>query len=262
MKNTITGRAPLLACALMGVASFCPQALRMAPAQTPTVTTPLPADARFAREINAFQERDQKQMPPANAVLFVGSSSVRLWDTLTQDFAELPVVSRGFGGSDIEDSIRYADRIVIPYKPKMIVLFAGTNDIGLSRKSPQRVVKDFQEFATKIHQALPDTRVAFLSISPTLSRWKYESEILETNYLIQRWIFETNSPKRKLTFIDTHAQLLTPDGQPRADLLQTDGLHFNARGYRELTALIKPRILALAGLDGVARLEAPAREAK
>jgi lysophospholipase L1-like esterase len=215
---------------------------------------PLPAKAPFASEINAFQAADQKQMPPSGAVLFIGSSSVRFWTTLAQDFLEIPVINRGFGGSFIQDSTAYADRIAIPYKPKMIVLFAGTNDLDYGHKSPEQVLQDYKDFVVKIHAALPDTRIVFISISPTVARWKNEANILETNHLIQEFTFQTNSPTEKLDFIDTHSQLLTPDGQPQPRLLRADGLHFNSDGYHVFTAIVKPRILALADLSGVTRL--------
>ena len=223
----------------------------------PITTVPLPANAPAAAEINAFQEADRRQMPPTGAVLFMGSSSIRLWTTLAQDFPEIPVINRGFGGSFIQDSTRYADRIAIPYKPKMIVLFAGTNDLAYGNKKPPQVLQDYKDFVAKIHAALPDTRIVYLSISPTVARWNLEAEILEANHLIEMFTFETNSKTEKLNFINSHAQLLTADGQPQPRLLRADGLHFNTEGYKVFTSIVKPRILALAAIDGVKRLDAP-----
>ena len=130
----------------------------------------LPAGANAAPEINAFQDVDKKQMPPTGAVLFMGSSSIRLWDTLASDFAEIPVINRGFGGSLIQGSTLYADRIAIPYKPKMLVLCAGTNDLAYGNKDPQQVLQDYKNFVAKIHAALPDTRIVYLAINPTVAR--------------------------------------------------------------------------------------------
>ncbi len=218
---------------------------------------PLPDNTPAAKEINAFGEADKKQMPPTGAVLFMGSSSIRIWDTLAKDFAEIPVINRGFGGSFIRESTLYADRIAAPYKPKIIVLAAGTNDLAYGNEKPQQVFQHFQEFVAKIHAALPDTRIVYISINPTVARWKQESDILETNYLIERWIHENNSPTQKLNFINSHAQILTADGQPQPQLLQGDGLHFNAQGYKVWASILKPRIMALATIDGVQRLDAP-----
>ncbi|RYX86657.1 hypothetical protein EON83_00310 [bacterium] len=219
-------------------------------------TEPVPADAPGYKEINAFWEADKKQMPPTGAVLFMGSSSIRMWDTLAKDFSEIPVINRGFGGSIIEESTRYLDRIAIPYKPKMIVLAAGTNDLAYGGKNPQSVLQEFKDFAAKIHASLPDTRIIYISINPTVSRWNQEGAILETNYLIERFIFE-NSKTQKLNFINSHAQILTADGQPQLNLLRDDKLHFNTEGYKVWTSIVKPRVMALATIDGVQRLDTP-----
>lgn len=243
---------------LLGMLSFGPGGLAPARAQTGVDgIQPLPKTADAASEINAFLTADQKQLPPPGAVLFMGSSSIRLWSTLAQDFSEIPVINRGFGGSLIFESTLYADRIAAPYKPKLIVMFAGTNDLAYGNKNPQQVFEEFKDFAAKIHTLLPDTRIAYISISPTKARWKQEGEVLESNYLIERWILETNSPTQKLNYLDAHGTLLTPDGQPPVNLERADGLHFNADGYKVWTALLKPRILALADLEGVQRLKAP-----
>jgi lysophospholipase L1-like esterase len=239
-----------------------PQA-QAGPQTTPTTyppTEPLPANAPSASEINAFWEADKKQMPPSGAVLFMGSSSIRMWDTLAKDFPEIPVINRGFGGSQIFESALYADRIAFPYKPKIIILCAGTNDLAYGNKNPQQVLQEFKDFVAKIHAGLPDTRIVYISINPTVARWNQEADILETNHLIEKWIFENNSPTQKLNFINSHAQVLTADGNPQPKLLRDDGLHFNAEGYKLWTSILKPRILALAALDGVTRLDAQATQ--
>lgn len=197
-------------------------------------------------------------MPPPGAVLFMGSSSIRLWDTLAQDFPEIPVINRGFGGSFIQDSTQYLDRIAVPYRPKMIVLYAGTNDLAYGNKKPPQVFQDFKDFVAKVHAKLPDTRIVYISINPSVARWKQEADILETNHLIEEWILQNNSKTLKLNFINSHAALLTADGQPQPDLLRADGLHFNAQGYQMWKSIVKPRVLALAALEGVTRLAAPA----
>ena len=227
----------------------------VAPIRFPT--EPVAANANAAQEINAFWEADKKQMPPMGAVLFMGSSSIRMWDTLAKDFSEIPVINRGFGGSLIQESTQYADRIALPYKPKIIVLAAGTNDLAYGNKKPPQVLQDFKNFEAKIHAALPDTRIIYISINPTVQRWNQEADILETNHLIEKWIFQNGSKTRKMNFIDSHSPILTPDGQPQPKLLQEDGLHFNAEGYKMWKSILKPRIIALAAMDGVASLDEP-----
>ena len=218
---------------------------------------PLPAGADAAAEMNAFLKADLKKLPPTGAVLFMGSSSIRLWDTLAQDFPEIPVINRGFGGSLIADNTLYINRIAVPYKPRIIVLYAGTNDLAYGNKNPQQVFQDFKDFATKIHAALPDTRIVYISINPSVARWKQEAEVLEANHLIEEFILETNSPAEKLDFINSHSLLLTADGQPQPSLLRADGLHLNTAGYKVWASIVKPRILALAAMDGVECLDAP-----
>lgn len=218
-------------------------------------TEPVPANAGYAKEINEFWEADKKQMPPTGAVLFMGSSSIKLWDSLAKDFPEIPVINRGFGGSLIQDSTHYADRIAAPYKPKIIVMAAGTNDLAYGGKKSQDVLQEFKDFVAKIHTILPDTRIVYVSINPTVSRWNQEGEILESNHLIEKFIFENNSPTQKLNFINSHADILTADGQPQPQLLRDDKLHFNAEGYKVWLSILKPRILALAAMDGVQRLD-------
>ena len=216
---------------------------------------PLPENAPAAGEINAFLKADKEKMPPRDAVLFAGSSTIRLWASVAKDIPEIPVINRGFGGSQLFENTLYADRIAIPYHPKIIVLFAGTNDLAYGNRSPQQVFEDFQAYVAKIHASLPDTRIVYLSISPTVQRWNNEGKVLETNYLIQKWITANDAPTNKLTYLGTHDQLLGADGKPQPRLLREDGLHLNVEGYKFYTSIVKPRVLALAALDGVPRLD-------
>lgn len=250
LASTLIANALLMGAATLGL-GWC-SAVWAQPAASTII--PVPANEPAALEINAFQKADRKQMPPSGAVLFLGSSSIRMWDTLAQDFPDIPVFNRGFGGSLIQDSTRYADRIVIPYKPKMIVFCAGTNDLAYGGKKPGQVLQDYKDFVAKIHGALPDTRIVYISINPTVARWNQEADILETNHLIEEFTFETNSKTQKLNFINSHAQILTADGKPQPNLLRADGLHFNAQGYKVWTALVQPRVMALAAMDGIKRL--------
>ncbi|MCW3058960.1 MAG: hypothetical protein JWQ02_781 [Capsulimonas sp.] len=166
--------------------------------------TPIPAKSPGASEINEFLKSDQKQMPPTGAVLFMGSSTIKIWDTMARDFSEIPVINRGFGGSLIQESTLYVDRIAVPYKPKIIVLCAGANDLAYGNKSAQQVFQDYKDFVAKVHAALPDTRIVYLSINPTVARWKLEPQILDANHLIEEFAIENNSKDEKLNFINAH----------------------------------------------------------
>ncbi|RYD50427.1 MAG: hypothetical protein EOP60_11710 [Sphingomonadales bacterium] len=192
-------------------------------AQFAAAQTPPP---RFATEIVAFETADAKAMPAKGGVLFLGSSSIRMWRTLAEDFPGTAVLNRGFGGSEIGDSVRYADRIAIPYAPKTIVFYAGDNDIQAG-KTPAQVLTAFKALTAKVHAALPDTRILFVSIKPSIARWGKAAEFREANRLVRGF---TESDKR-LGYIDVFDAMLGADGMPRPELYLGDGLHMTAAGY-------------------------------
>jgi lysophospholipase L1-like esterase len=196
-----------------------------------------PAPAPFENEIRAFEEADAKSPPPQGAVLFVGSSSIRLWKTLEADFPGTTVVNRGFGGSQVEHSLRYADRIIVPHRPKLIVFYAGDNDLA-SGKSPQRVLADFKALTEKVRSSLPQTRILYVSIRPSVARWHLQGRQWLTNRLVKE--FADADPA--VEFVDVWPTLLGPDGSPRADYLVADKLHLNEAGYRAWTAVIRPAV--------------------
>jgi len=193
--------------------------------------------APFENEIRAFEQADAKSPPPKDAVLFLGSSSIRLWKTLEQDMPGVKVINRGFGGSQVADSVRYADRIVLPYRPKLIVFYAGDNDIA-SGKSPQRVLSDFKQFVGKVHAALPNTHILFVSLRPSVARWHLWGRQWLTNELMRQ--FADADPT--VDYVDVVPALLGEGARPRADYLVADMLHLNPDGYRAWTAIIRPAV--------------------
>ena len=192
-------------------------------AQTPPDST---KPAPFESEIKAFEAADLKNPPPKNGILFIGSSSIRFWATLSQDFPNLPVYHRGFGGSQISDSIHFAPRIVLPYAPRQIVFYAGGNDINAD-KSPERVFSDFTNFVGIVRAALPETRISYISIAPNPARWKQVEKVKAANRLIAD--FAAQNPR--LDFIDVFSKMLGADGQPLPDIYRDDKLHMNPKGY-------------------------------
>lgn len=189
----------------------------------------------FENEIIAFEKADQAHFPPTNAVLFVGSSSIRKWRTLAHDFPGIKVINRGFGGSQLSDSVYYFDRIVSPYKPALIVLYAGSNDLHTG-KTPERVVADFEAFADKVSKDLPNARLDFISINASPSRWKDLPKVKEANDRIAAII----SKKKNWQYIDTFTPMLDARGQSRPELYLTDRLHPNAKGYAIWRSVIAP----------------------
>jgi lysophospholipase L1-like esterase len=194
-----------------------------------------PPGQRWEKEIEAFEAADKITPPPQDAILFVGSSSIRLWKTLAKDFPSHQIINRGFGGSQIADATRYADRIIIPCKPRLIVVGAGGNDLHAG-KTPEQVADDFKAFVEKIRAALPDTRIAFYAISPAPVRAAEMEKQRRANKLIKDYIAFGNN----LDYINIFDAFLGPDGQPREDLFVADRLHPNADGYKirvEITRL-------------------------
>lgn len=160
-------------------------------------------------------------------MLFLGSSSIRLWADLEKQFGELPiVVKRGFGGSRLADSARYADRLVLPYKPRLIIVYAGDNDLA-EGATPQEVLASMQELVTNVRAELPATRLAYVSIKPSPLRLALLPNIQETNRLIREYTSKTPN----LDYIDVFSKMLDSTGLPRADLYLADQLHLNAEGY-------------------------------
>ncbi len=203
------------------------------------ITTPLTAQeadpaARWESTIQKFEAADQQEMPAAHGVLFVGSSSIRMWDT-DKWFPDDAVINRGFGGSQISDVLAFADRIVLKYKPRVIVFYAGDNDIAAG-KSPERVAADFRQFAELIENQLPGTHILYLPIKPSLARWKLWPTMAEANRLIRRFL-ET---RYHWQYLDTDTVILNQQGQPRDDVFAGDGLHLNDAGYELWTNLVKP----------------------
>ena len=142
----------------------------------------------WEKTIQRFENYDQLHPPEENSILFIGSSSFTFWSTLKHDMAPLRVINRGFGGSHMRDMVRYLDRIVLPYKPRAVVLFAGTNDIVEENPDlAEQVYNGYQEFVTRVRKALPEVFIYFVAITPTPTRWKYRSIAAEANRLIQEY---------------------------------------------------------------------------
>lgn len=209
--------------------------LSLAPAQAQTNSGP----ARWEREIAAFEAADKTNPPPQGAILFVGSSSIRLWKTLAQDFPEHRVLNRGFGGSQIADSVHFADRIVFPYAPRLIVMYAGGNDLNAG-KSPERVFADFQAFVARVRARLPAVRIAYISSAPNPARWAQVDRVRALNRAIEDFC----RAGKNLAFIDVFPHMLGEDGQPRPEIFSDDRLHMNAQGYALWTGIVRPFLAA------------------
>ena len=197
-----------------------------------------PSDSRrWENEIKAFEKADKSTPPPSSAVLFIGSSTIRMWKTLAADFSEQKVINRGFGGCQIEDCTYFVDRIVAPYSPRLVIIRAGGNDINAG-KSPERVFEDFKAFVAAVRGKLPKVRIAYMTINATPSRWAKVEYEKKANRLIQEYI--EAHPALDLQYIDTFDATMGPDGRPREELFLKDRLHFNADGYKILADRVRP----------------------
>jgi len=198
----------------------------------------LPARAQsdqWEAEIQAFEAEAEADLPPDGAVLFVGSSSIRMWTTLADDFPSVPVINRGFGGSEIADAIRFTHRIVLPYEPRMVLLYAGDNDIA-NGKSASEVLADVQRFVDLVHESLPETRIAFIAIKPSIARWKLVDEMEKANNLVREYAAAND----RVEYIDIFTPMLGEDGWPRQELFMEDGLHLNDEGYALWKDIVAP----------------------
>jgi lysophospholipase L1-like esterase len=197
--------------------------------------------AFFEDEIAAFEAADQEQPPPERPIVFVGSSSIRLWSTLAEDMAPLPVLNRGFGGSQLSHSVQFAERAVIRYQPRAVVLYAGDNDLDArSGKTASGVAADFRAFVAKVHGAVPDARIYYLAIKPSRMRWARWPEMARANAEIAA--FCAGDPR--LAFLDVAAPMLATGEPPARALFVFDGLHLSTEGYALWTSVVKPRLLA------------------
>lgn len=184
-----------------------------------------------------FESSDRKNFPPRDVIVFTGSSSITFWDSLVQDMAPLPVINRGFGGSKIAQVAQYADRIVIPYHPRAVVLFAGTNDIaGAKPKTAQKVFDGYLAFVKNVQVALPAVPIYYISITPAPSRSKLWHIAREANQCIEAY----TKTDARLRYIDLTDAILKPDGTPNPELFRMDKLHPNKKGYAKWTGVIKP----------------------
>ncbi len=188
----------------------------------------------WEKAIRAFEEKDRQEQPPQGAILFVGSSTIAMWD-LKKCFPELQTINRGFGGSHFSDVAHYADRVIRPYHPMTIVLYAGDNDIA-SGKSPERVFADFEAVMNSIHRAFRDVRVLVLSIKPSIARWDKYEKMQQVNRLMSN-LAERNP---QLEYVELGPTLLDANGKPRPDLFLKDGLHMNPEGYRLWSDMLEP----------------------
>lgn len=199
------------------------------------VAPALPVAIPFEKDVLALEAALKKGTPSGGGVLFYGSSSIRLWKGMKEDFPGMNVVNHGFGGSTAPDALRYFDRLVVPVKPATIIFYEGDNDLKKGR-TPEQFLGDCQQFAKLVQSKLPTTRIIYLSVKPSPSRVDLFATQRKVNTMLEGWIKQTKDPR--ITFVNTVPAMLDAKGQPRAELFGPDKLHMNREGYKIWARLI------------------------
>jgi lysophospholipase L1-like esterase len=197
---------------------------------------PAPDPRRFEADIAAFEAEDRATPPPRNAVLFVGSSSIRYWD-LAKAFPGRSAIKRGFGGSHVSDSIYYADRIIVRYQPALIVFYAGDADVAAGKTSAQ-IAADYRALIALIHARLPNARTIVIGTKHSPAHWAHLDVIRKANASAAALAAGDDL----VDYVDLESALLGTDGLPRADYYAENGLNLNERGYAAWTAAVAPLV--------------------
>ena len=229
--NPCRHRSPVLAC-IISFALYASLLCGCAGQGTQSAGTP-----RFQSDINAFLSEDQINPPPKSSILFIGSSILRQWVSLNQQMAPLPVFNRAFGGSQTADILLHMEKIVLPYEPRIIVYYCGSNDINASQNAVA-IAERFFEFCRRVHERLPATRIFYVSINRAPQKKTRWDVVDSTNAIVRKYCSATD----RLAFIDVNPVLFDKSNNPRLELYQRDELHLTEQAYEGFAAIIKPVI--------------------
>lgn len=186
------------------------------------VSTTLWAQNPFEKEIVAYEKQDSLALPAKGQILFIGSSSFRLWKTFTRDMQDLPPsINRGFGGSTLADALYYFDRMVVKYQPKWVIMYEGDNDLAKG-KTPELIAAEYDEFKARLAKQVPGAKLVFVAARPSLARTSLVDKQRALNALIQ---------SKGAYYIDMHSPFFLPDGSLMTDIFVADRLHLNEKGY-------------------------------
>ena len=188
-------------------------------------------------EISKLEAKAAKRPDLHGGVVFTGSSSIKNWKTLTRDFNGIPVINMGFGGSELADAVYFVDRLVLQYKPRVVVVYSGENDINAG-VPVRRVLVDLKQFIALVHKSDPNTRIIVVSLKPSPSREKHLAKVREYNNLASDYI----KGVRNVEFADVFTPMLTADGKFRDELYVSDRLHMTPAGYMIWTDVLAPMV--------------------
>ena len=195
-----------------------------------------PNPDRWEPAIQKFEAADKINPPAKGGIVFVGASSIVRWN-LEESFPDLKgiAINRGFGGSEMADAARYASRVVVPYAPKVVVLYPGENDIARG-VTAETVGAGFQQFYQTVHSALPSARILAIGLKPTPVRWNFIDEMRRANVMIRGFC----SSHPNCVYIDVHPDMMAADGKPKPELFVSDGEHMTPEGYKIWNRLVRP----------------------
>jgi lysophospholipase L1-like esterase len=216
--------------AVLVIAAMCSATLELA-AQAPVDPN------RWESTIQKFEAEDKHSGPATGGVVFIGSSSIARWSNLAESFPSLKVVNRGFGGSELADSVKYATRVVVPRAPRIVVLYAGENDLNRG-VTPDVISADFGTFADVIRKSLPSTRIVVIGLKPSPLRWKLRDGMQQTNTLIRTRC----AADRNCVYVDPWPVMIGKDGTPIPEFFVEDGLHMTPAGYKAWTQMLQPHL--------------------
>lgn len=203
-----------------------------------TISAQLPPP--FYEDIQAFKVQDKDSMPPKDAILFVGSSSFTNWTDVQNYFPKHTIINRGFGGSTLQDVIRYANDVITPYHAKQIVVYCGENDVAYSDETtPEMVLERFKQLFKIIRDDNPAVPVAFISLKPSPSRKHLWVKMKKANQLIKKYL----AANKKTAFINVWPKMFNKDGSIMKDIFLEDDLHMNAKGYHIWQKVILPYLV-------------------
>jgi len=191
----------------------------------------------FETQVRLYEAMDRTNFPPPGAILFAGDSQFFRWKTIHEDFPGFNIINRGIDGYETRDLLYFADRIALPYKPRLIVLNAGGNDVHNGRSS-EAILANLKAFIAKARAALPNVPIVVCGLSPGPNRWSEANRRVEANQILKDYA----ASQPGLTFIDVWQPMLTPAGQPRPDLWMDDGIHSNHAGYLIRAQLLLPAL--------------------
>lgn len=195
---------------------------------------PAPDFARYEKAIASFEESDRATPPPKGAVLFTGASHIRRWTTLAQDFPQVQVINRGFGGSEIREATHFAPRIIFPYAPRAIYFRSGGNELWNGKRSAEEAFGDFKEFVAAVQARLPETDIIYISNIRSIARAKQADKEKAMNTLIADFI----QGKAHLRYLDVYDLMTDASGQLRPECFVEDQLHLSPTGYQLLAAKV------------------------